>query len=173
MKKILVLLCVLIVNIGAFAQSAVVSSGNSFSGTDCSVSYTVGQIGYNDYSGNMLFNEGVQQPYEIYDITDETVAMQGENSAQRGTLDVEETTRSISLSAYPNPTDDFLNLVVEGDDLGAMKCTVYDVSGRQVSDRSIFVGETRLDMGSLPPATYFVRVTEGNELLRTFKVVKK
>lgn len=174
MKKTLVIfILVSFCGLYAFAQSAVVSSGNSFSGSDCSVSYTVGQIGYNDYSRNMLFNEGVQQPYEIYDITDETVAMQGENSAQRGTLDVEETARSISLSAYPNPTDDFLNLVVEGDDLGAMKCTVYDVSGRQISERNIFTGETRLDMGGLPPATYFVRVTEGNELLRTFKVVKK
>ena len=79
MEKIFILFCALVVAVGTFAQSAVVSSGNSFSGTDCSVSYTVGQIGYNDYSGNMLFNEGVQQPYEIYDITDETVAMQGDN----------------------------------------------------------------------------------------------
>lgn len=159
--------------LGLSAQNAVVSSGGDFSGTNCSISYSVGQVGYNAYEGNIRLNEGVQQPYEIYDVTEEAVALQDGNSELRGTTDMEEIVRSISLSAYPNPTDDFLNLVVDGDDLGAMKCTVYDVSGRQISERSIFVGETRLDMGGLPPATYFVRVTEGNELLRTFKVVKK
>ncbi|MBO4876153.1 MAG: T9SS type A sorting domain-containing protein, partial [Bacteroidales bacterium] len=149
---ILIVFLTLLVS-GLSAQNAVVSSGGDFSGTNSSISYSVGQVGYNAYDGSIQFNEGVQQPYEIYDVTEEAVALQDGNSDLRGTTDMEEIVRSISLSAYPNPTDDFLNLVVDGDDLGAMKCTVYDVSGRQISERSIFVGETRLDMGGLPPAT--------------------
>lgn len=172
MKKIFILFCVLAMSIGVFAQSAVVSSGGDFSGTNSSISYSVGQVGYNAYDGSIQFNEGVQQPYEIYEITDNDPISDEITFNLRSNLESEEVASSISLSAYPNPTDDFLNLVVDGDDLGAMKCTVYDVSGRMISERSIFVGETRLDMGGLPPATYFVRVIEGNKLLRTFKVVK-
>ena len=173
MKKIFIFFSALLSSIGAFAQTAVVSSGGDFSGTNCSISYSVGQVGYHAYTGNNIsFGEGVQQPYEIYDITEEAIVLQDDNSAQRGTLEVEETTRNITLSVYPNPTDDFLNLVVDGDGLGAMKCAVYDVSGRQISDRSIYVGETSLDMGGLPPATYFVRVTDDGHILKTFKIVK-
>ena len=165
MKKSIFLIILLAICFGAFSQSSVNASGGDFSGTSCSVSYSVGQVGYNAYAGdNISFGEGVQQPYEIYDITEEAVALQDDNSAQRGTLEVEETTRNITLSAYPNPTDDFLNLVVDGDGLGAMKCAVYDVSGRQISDRSISVGETS--------PTYFVRVTDDGRILKTFKIVK-
>ena len=100
-----------------FGQSAVLTTGGDFSGTNCNISFSVGQVGYHAYTGsNISFGEGVQQPYEIYDITEEAIALQDDNSAQRGTLEVEETTRNITLSAYPNPTDDFLTLLVEGTD---------------------------------------------------------
>ena len=112
MKKIMILFCLLTMCIGVFAQSAVVSSGGDFSGTSCSISYSVGQVGYNAYEGSIQFNEGVQQPYEIYEITDNDPISDEITFNLRSNLESEEVASSISLSVYPNPTDDFLNLVV-------------------------------------------------------------
>ena len=154
-----------------YGQNAVLTAGGDYSGTTGSVSFSVGQVGYNAYSGNILFSEGVQQPYEIYDITDifanDVIERNGGSL-----LGIDDEKPEISLSAYPNPTDDFLTLLIESNALGEMKCTVYDVSGRQISERNIFAGETRLDMSGLPPATYFVRVTDNGRILKTFKIVK-
>ncbi|MBO7572157.1 MAG: T9SS type A sorting domain-containing protein [Bacteroidales bacterium] len=171
MKKLYFLVILLALCLGAFSQSSVNSSGGDFSGTNCNVSYSVGQVGYVAYENNLYVNEGIQQPYEIYDVTnydsDITIRRSGGE-----TLDISTEKIDILLSAYPNPTDDFLTLLVEGTD-SEMEYSVYDISGKQISARKSFWGETSIDMSALPPATYFVRVTGDGRLLKTFKIVKK
>ena len=86
--------------IGAYAQSAVTASGGVSSGNGGSVSYTIGQTFYSTNLGTSgQISEGVQQAYEIYDVTE----VQNPISA------------NISLSAFPNPTSDFLTLRIDGD----------------------------------------------------------
>ena len=49
---------------------------------------------------------------------------------------------------------------------------MYDISGKEIMPQQIGSSETSIDMQSLPPATYFVRVTKGKNEVKTFKVVK-
>ena len=141
--------------IGMFAQSVVTASGGDADCSSGSVSYSIGQVfcSTNAGTGGQII-EGVQQPYEIYDVTELPCAM------------------SISISAFPNPTSDFLTLSVEGDDLGTMEMAMYDISGKEVLQKRIASSETNIDMESLPSATYFVRVTKGKSEVKTFKIVK-
>ena len=173
MKKTFILFCILIITRGVFAQSSVNASGGDFSNSSTSVSYSVGQVGYVEYENGISVNEGVQQPYEIYDITN--IIGESVNDAGRRNSDdilgIEEAKLEISLSAYPNPTDDYLTLLVEGTD-AEMEYSVYDISGRMLSAQKVFSGETSIDMSNLPPATYFVKVTGEEIVLKTFKIVK-
>lgn len=155
MRKILILFCVLMIGIGMFAQSAVTASGGDAGGSSGSVSYSIGQVfcSTNAGTGGQII-EGVQQPYEIYDVTELPRAM------------------SISISVFPNPTSDFLTLSVEGDDLGTMEMAMFDISGKEILQKRIASSETNIDMKALPSATYFVRVTKGKNEVKTFKIVK-
>ena len=94
MKKYMKCLCsfILLFVLSAsvlFAQNAVTVSGGEANGNSGSVSYSIGQTFYSTNVGsNGQVSEGVQQPYEIYDVTE----------VQSTISDV------ISLSAFPNPT---------------------------------------------------------------------
>lgn len=141
----------------ANAQNAVTVSGGDASDNSGSVSYTVGQTFYSANVGaSGQVNEGVQKAYEIYDVTE----VQNPISS------------AISLSAFPNPTSDFLTLCVESDEISGLNCVMYDISGKEIMQQRIGSLETSIDMQSLPPATYFVRVTKGKNEVKTFKIVK-
>ena len=144
-------------SIGAYAQSAVTASGGASSGNGGTASYTIGQTFYSANVGtNGQVSEGVQQAYEIYDVTE----VQNPISA------------NISLSAFPNPTSDFLTLRIDGDYIDGLYCTMYDISGKEIMRLQICSSETSINMQSLTPATYFVRVTKGKDEVKTFKIVK-
>ena len=157
MKKILILFCVLMTGFGAYAQSAVSASGGESSGSGGSASYTIGQT---FYSANVVtsgqVSEGVQQAYEIYDVTE----VQNPLSA------------NISLSAFPNPTSDFLTLRIDGEYISGLDCAMYDISGKEIMHQRISSSETSIDMQSIPSATYFFRVTKEKNEVKTFKIVK-
>ena len=157
MRKILILFCVLMTGIGGFAQSAVAASGGEASGISGNLSYSIGQTFCSANAGTSgQINEGVQQPYEIYDVTDVQSAISG----------------MISLVAFPNPTNDYLTLRIESDDIEGFDCAVYDISGKEVLQKRITSMETSLDVQQLPQATYFFCVTKGKNEVKTFKIVK-
>ena len=157
MRKILILFCVLMTGIGAFAQSAVTASGGEASGNSGNLSYSIGQTFCSANAGTSgQINEGVQQPYEIYDVTDVQSAI----------------SEVISLSAFPNPTSDFLTLRIESDDIEGFDCAMYDISGKEILQKRIISSETSLNVQQLPSATYFVRVTKEKKELKSFKIVK-
>ena len=141
----------------SFAQNAVTVSGGEANGNSGSVSYSIGQTFYSANVGsNGQVSEGVQQPYEIYDVTEVQSVISG----------------AISLSAFPNPTSDFLNLRIDGDYIDGLSCAMFDISGKEIMQQRITSSQTSLDVQQLPPATYFVRVTKGKNEVKTFKIVK-
>ena len=141
----------------SFAQNAVTVSGGEANGNSGSVSYSIGQIFYSVNEGTSgQVSEGVQQPYEIYDVNEVQLEISG----------------AISLSAFPNPTSDYLSLRIDGDYIDGLSCAMFDISGREIMQMRITSSETRLDVQQLPTATYFVRVTKGKNEVKTFKIVK-
>jgi len=157
MRRIYLILIALVVCVNAFAQEVVVASGGEAGGSYGSISYSIGQTFYSANIGAIgQANEGVQQPFEIYDVTDVQSAISG----------------VISLSAFPNPTSDYLTLHIESDDIEGFDCAMYDISGKEILQKRIISSETSFDMNSLPSATYFIRVTKQNREVKTFKIVK-
>lgn len=141
----------------SFAQNAVTVSGGEANGNSGSVSYSIGQTFYSANVGTSgQVSEGVQQPYEIYDVTEVQSVISG----------------AISLSAFPNPTSDFLTLRIDGDYIDGLSCAMFDISGKEIMQQRITSSQTSLDVQQLPPATYFVRVTKGKNEVKTFKIVK-
>ena len=143
---------------GLQAQNAVPATGGNASGSGGTVSYSVGQVVYTTNTGgsNGTVAQGVQQPFEISEIT-------GLEEAKG---------ISLSVSAYPNPTSDFLNLKVENYDNTNLSYQLFDISGKLLESKKITGNQTSIVMSNLAPATYFVKVTESNKEVKTFKIIK-
>ncbi|WP_346854133.1 T9SS type A sorting domain-containing protein [uncultured Draconibacterium sp.] len=139
------------------AQESINPTGGNASGSGGSISYSIGQVAYQTHTGtNGSVAEGVQQPFEISVLTGIEEA-KGIN---------------FSVTAYPNPTTDYLTLEVKDFDVSNLLYQLYDTNGRLLQNQKITGKQTSIVMSNFVPATYFVKVTEGNKEVKTFKIIK-
>jgi len=145
---------------GLQAQESVNAAGGNASGSGGSASYSLGQVVYTTYTGtNGSVSQGVQQPYEISEVT-------GIEEAKGINL---------SVTAYPNPATDYLTLRIDASttlSIQSMSYQLYDMNGKLLQSEKITGNQTSIVMSNLVPATYFVKVTEGNKEVKTFKIIK-
>jgi len=143
------------------AQVALPSTGSNASGSGGSASYSVGQVFYNSNTGTPgSVTQGVQQAYDI------SIA---------STIDKAKCI-SLKCSAFPNPTMNLINLTVEGSsksNIGSVEYQLYNFKGKLIEHKKIEGCQSTIDMGNLTPATYFLKVTENNKEIKTFKIIKK
>ena len=143
---------------GLHAQENINATGSNASGSGGSVSYSVGQIVYQTNSGtNGSVAEGVQQPYEILVVTG-----------------IEESKGiNLSITAFPNPTNDYLTLEVKDTEFSTLHFQLYNMYGKLLQNVRTAGNQTNIVMRNLVPATYFVKVIQENKEIKIFKVIKK
>ncbi len=142
---------------GLQAQTSVNATGGNASGSGGTVSYSVGQVVYTTNTGtNSSVAQGVQQPYEISVLTAIEQA-KGIN---------------LSVSAYPNPTTDFLTLRIDEFEISNLSYQLYDINGKLLQSEKITGNQTSIVMSHLVPANYLVKVIQGNKEFKTFKIIK-
>ena len=155
--KIVVLFCLVFGLLTAQAQDAVIAAGGDASGSGGTVAYSVGQIVYSTHTGtNGSVAQGVQQAFEI--------------SVVSGLKEVKGI--NLTVSAYPNPTTDFLNLKVENYNNQNLSYQLLDMSGKLLETKKLEGEQTRIGMSNLAHATYFVKVIRNNNEVKTFKIIK-
>lgn len=140
---------------GLQAQESIIAAGGNATGSDGSVSYTVGQIVYQtftDISGSVV--QGVQQSYEI------SVGIEGPKGI------------NLSIRAYPNPSIGYLTLSIDDFDVSNLSYQMYDMQGKLLQSEKITGNRTSIIMNNLVPSTYFVKVIQNNKEIKTFKVIK-
>jgi len=141
------------------AQNGIVAVGGNIIGTTGSVSYSVGQVDYlikTDSGGTI--SAGLQQPYEIFILS----------GIEEKDIDLV----FVSAIVYPNPTNDILTLKVENYDLRNLSYQLYDLYGKLLLDKKVVSGESTIYMAELANATYFIKILDGNNLIKMFKIIK-
>ena len=142
---------------GLQAQTSVNATDGDVSGSGGSVSYSVGQVVYTTHTGTSgSVAEGVQQPYEISVVT-------GLEEAQ---------SINLSVTAYPNPTTDYLTLRIDEFEISNLSFQLYDMNGKLLQNEKITGNQTSIVMSNLVVATYFVKIIQGNKEIKTFKIIK-
>ena len=155
-KKILVLLLLAGSFLTTMAQHATLSAGGEASGSGGTSSYSIGQMVYTTNSGvTGSISQGVQQPFIIEAITG-----------------LDELGISLNLIAYPNPTTDFVQLKVESEMLTDIRYQLYNMQGKMLRSNKLIEIQTGIDMTSLSPATYILKVIQKNTDIKTFKIIK-
>jgi len=145
---------------GLQAQEVIPATGGNASGSGGSVSYSIGQVVYNTYTGaSGTASQGVQQPFEILVVT-------GIEQANGITL---------QCSAFPNPTTDFLFLKIDSStplNIQSMSYQLCDIQGKLLESKNLKGPDATISMEKLTPAVYFLSVTEEKKVVKTFKIIK-
>jgi hypothetical protein len=156
MRYLTTTLVALICSVGLHAQESPTAAGGDATGAGGSSSYSVGQVVYTTATGtNGSVAQGVQQPYEI-----------------SVTTGVKETTINLEMNVYPNPTTNYLTLKVDDFELSTLNFQLIDLQGKIIENKKVTASSTTIKMEALPKAIYFLNVTKGNQLIKTFKVIK-
>lgn len=138
------------------AQQATTSSGGNSFGIGGTIAYSVGQIVYSTYNGsNGSVAQGTQQPYEISTISG-----------------IEDDHISLNIEAYPNPTSDFIILKIEDERFQDLSYQIIDINGKLIENKKIVSTTENIPMENLKNATYFLKVTNINQEVKTFKIIK-
>jgi len=140
------------------AQEAIPATGGEANGSGGSASYTIGQIVYTTNvgtNGNSVA-QGVQQPYEISVLTSISEAKY----------------ISLNVTAYPNPTTDFLTVKVENYETANLQYQIYDINGKLLKKVNATGTETKIETNNLMPANYFVKVIDNKKEIKVFKIIK-
>lgn len=147
-------------NSGMHAQSAVLSSGGDATGTGGSVAYSVGQVAYTHIEGeDGSVSLGVQQPHFVI------------------MVNTDDPDLHISASAYPNPANDLVTLRLDqqsGENImhDNLSFTLFTVDGTQLLQQDIKSNVTNVSLEKFPGATYVLRITRDNTVIKTFKIFK-
>lgn len=156
MKKLKTSILFLIFNGALHAQETTLSAGNDAGGSGGTVNYSIGQIVYTTHSGvNGSAAQGVQQPFEIMVVAG---------------IDVKEI--QLGLSAYPNPATHSLTLKVENYEQKNLIFQLTDAAGKLISTDRITSELTQIQVDQLPHAAYFLSVKSGDQIIKTFKIIK-
>jgi len=140
----------------AQAQQANPATGGDATGTGGSVAYSVGQIVYTTHTGTTgSVAQGVQQPYEISVV-----------------LGIENSLIDLDISAYPNPTTQNLTLSIGNDISETLHFQLCDLSGKIIERRKISNRTETIHMENLATATYFLKVSNANNEVKIFKIIK-
>ena len=132
------------------------ATGDNASGSGGSVNYTIGQIAYNSNNGTSgSLMEGIQIPYEIIVVTG-----------------IEDKSMNLILSAYPNPTTTSMTLKVHNSDFRNLNYKLYNINGKLLINEPLLSTETKIQMNNVLPATYILKVSDGNREVKTFKIIK-
>ncbi len=158
MKRLFLTVGLGIALLSANAQTAspelVSSSGDSFNNTSYQLDWSVGEcITATHTAEDYVITQGFHQ--NSYVVTS-----------------VEDLRTDISMFVYPNPTTDFVSLKVESSKVEGMQYTITDFSGR-VLQTANFAGDIeQISFLNYAVGTYFISVTENNQLIKSFKIIK-
>lgn len=158
MKKFyLIILLILVKGLDTMqAQRAVLSSGGDATGSGGSASYSIGQTVYTSNVGsNGNSNQGVQQPYEFF-----SVGIDNQSGI------------SLSMTAYPNPTNSVINLVMDNSVKGPLTYEVYDANGKLILTQDVIQSNTIIPMEQVAMGNYILNVSDSKTLLKSFTIIK-
>ncbi|NBC82451.1 MAG: T9SS type A sorting domain-containing protein [Bacteroidetes bacterium] len=143
---------------GMYAQDNIATAGGNIQGIEGSVSYSVGQVAVHTHTGSGgSLAQGVQHPYEIYEITSV------ENRSDLG----------ITISVYPNPVAEQIKLKINNFHQYGFSYQLYDIKGDLLHHQKVSENQTEIAVDHLVPATYIIRVMLSKQIVKQYKIIKK
>jgi len=160
MKKLVIAIVSLgatgLVNAQSISPDVVASAGTHFSNGSAQLSWTIGEPVIKTYdNGSNILTQGFHQPdITVTGIHETEMALEG-------------------VSVYPNPTDQLLNIRLEGQQ-NDVSLNLYDAAGRVVMSDELTSGTalSQFNLTGIANGTYLLRLATKAGLQATFNIQK-
>ncbi len=159
MKGITILLSAMFISGISYSQSTtpevISSAGDHFENSNLSISWTIGEpIIETQSAGTATITQGFHQG--LYTI-----------------ISVEEQIEQPIVNIYPNPTTDFVNVEIKGQDAENFQIQLYDELGKVLVNKK-YTDIQQINLSQYAKATYFLKVVDTkNETYNSYKILKK
>lgn len=138
------------------AQQGILTSGANINNGSGSVSFSIGQIEYKEFShssGSII--QGIQQPIDLL--------LVGRNTITQNELD---------FRVFPNPGASNIILKVKPKHFENISIQVYDLKGILILEQNLIDPETIIPIDKISPGNYFITVSENHGIVKTLKFIK-
>lgn len=135
-------------------NSVIASTGASTSSGNVKMDYTLGEVVVETFSagGNTL--------------------TQGFHQTNLTLVAIENPELFTEISIYPNPAQELVNIDIPKN-YGQMDISLYDASGKLLTNRTNAIGSFTFDVSTLATGMYYLQVVNPqNNKVKTFKLVK-
>lgn len=169
---LIIIMCLAFVSNAQTINNNVIASGGTILKKDnVQLEYTLGETMTNTFTkqGSQI-TQGFHQPNIVVSRMSEN-EIENETETVLGNKEVLSQNGELSLSIFPNPVTDFVNISSETDD--EIQITLFDASGKLVQQLK-HQSSTQIDFTNYVAGTYFlVATTEDGKTRNTFKVIKQ
>jgi len=137
-------------------QNVIASSGGNIQNSNVNVSWTLGEVVISTLEGSsVILTQGFHQG-------DYTITSTGYTRLS-----------DITLSLYPNPARDFINVDVKTDKTGSYRVELIDVSGKVLVNKAFYSNLFKVNLRGFSPSIYYLRITdEKGKFLGSYKILK-
>jgi len=160
MKRILILIHLLVPMSFGYGQSISLqllsTGGELFSNSNYQLEWSVGELCTETYSNQQIilsegFNQGKFSITSIYNAN----------------------TSDLEIKAFPNPTNDLIQLTISGYQTENLEYQVSNLTGMLTEKTKITSTKSIISFNSYLYGTYIISITRDNILIHSFKVIKK
>ncbi|MCB9033297.1 MAG: T9SS type A sorting domain-containing protein [Chitinophagales bacterium] len=158
MKNILFII-IFLFTIKAYTQEVIATTGNHYSNTNYSMSFTIGEPIITTYTtSNIIMTQGFHQTK----LTD--IASFIKNFYSDATI-----------SVFPNPAVNSVQINLKSDKLIQYKTNVYDISGKLIYQTALLnATQQQIEVSHWSVGTYIIQVVDDkNQALATAKIIKQ
>jgi hypothetical protein len=131
------------------------SAGDSFNNTSYQLDWSIGELATETYTGSQnTLTQGFHQGTYIVTSIDENPLLE------------------FTITAFPNPTSDFISLKVESSKVESLQYTITDLSGRVLQTNKLLENNQQISFLNYAVGTYFITVQQNSKLVKSFKIIK-
>jgi hypothetical protein len=155
LNLLLMMVCLMHIPAKVIGQSVISAAGMANKNDNGSISWTLGEIVIETFETQSHYlTQGFHQP---------NLSVVGlENHSLL----------SNNIQAFPNPVKDYINLVVEKDNIEKLNYLLYDTSGKLIFNDKLTGEQTLINFQTLSPGVYYLQVLDGTIRFKTFKILK-
>jgi hypothetical protein len=139
----------------ANAQQVISSSGSVLKNSAGSLSFTVGELVIDTKSAGAT---AITQGFHQTKLTITAINVLRE--------------QKFSISAFPNPTNNFVNLKIEKGEIRDVGFVLFDLQGKVLSNQKIESTNTEISFSGYKSGNYLLKVIQNGKEIQTFKIIK-
>ena len=110
--------------------------------------------------------------YRYYVVDDADVRLDSIDVENISTVGVEDELENLSVSVYPNPATDVVNIKMNNN-VNNVSVIIYNILGEAVATKNLIAGVNTINTSEFNSGVYFYAIRHNNEVIETKKLVIK